>query len=111
MGEIKPLLAEKMLSYLKNNRCQWKHTRSFPSTLTVPVVEEVGDGRRGAAAPGLRGVDGGEDGRHEPLVAVHSKTLLAELGVVVGQTEQVTWGKERGTCFFFLGCFLIQFEK
>lgn len=59
-------------------------------TLTIAVVEEVRDGGRGAAAPRFRGVNGGEDGRHEPLVAVHSKALLAELGVVVGQAEQVT---------------------
>lgn len=59
-------------------------------TPTVAVVEEVRDGGRGAAAPGFGGVDGGEDGGHEPLVAVHAEALLAELGVVVGQTQQVT---------------------
>lgn len=67
----------------------------FSPTLTVAIVEEVGDGCRGAAAPGFGGVDGGEDGGHEPLVAVHPETLLAELGVVVGQTEQVTWCTQR----------------
>lgn len=65
--------------------------------LTVAVVEEVGDGGRGAAAPGFGGVDGGEDGGHEPLVAVHSEALLAELGVVVRQTEQVTWRAQKGS--------------
>lgn len=66
----------------------------FSPALTVAIIKEVGDGRRGAAAPGFGGVDGGEDGGHEPLVAVDSETLLAELGVVVGQTEQVTCGTE-----------------
>lgn len=65
-------------------------------TLTVAIVKEVGDGGRGAAAPRFGGVDGGEDGRHEPLVAVHSEALLAELGVVVGQAEQVTCGTGEG---------------
>lgn len=37
-------------------------------SLTVAVVKEVGDGGRGAAAPGLGCVDGGQDGRHESLV-------------------------------------------
>lgn len=64
----------------------------FTATLTVAVVEEVGDGGRRAAAPGLGGVDGGEDGGHEPLVAVHPEALLAELGVVVRQAEEVTCG-------------------
>ena len=66
---------------------------AFSPTLTVAIVKEVCDGGRGAAAPGLGGVDGGEDGGHEPLVAVHPELLLAELGVIVGQTEQVTWGE------------------
>lgn len=77
-------------------------------TLTVAVVEEVGDGGRGAAAPGLGGVDGGEYGGHEPLVAVHAEALLAELGVVVGQAEQVPWSegisgdvRTDGTCLRF----------
>lgn len=67
----------------------------FTATLTVAVVEEVGDGGRRAAAPGLGGVDGGEDGGHEPLVAVHPEALLAELGVVVRQAEEVTCGGRR----------------
>lgn len=66
----------------------------FSPTPTVSIVEEVRDGGRGAAAPRFGGVDGGEDGRHEPLVAVHAEALLAELGVVVGQAEQVTCGAE-----------------
>lgn len=74
---------------------------TFTPTLTVAIVKEVGDGCRGAAAPGFGGVDGGEDGGHEPLVAVHSEALLAELGVVVGQTEQVTCGIERRRCTEF----------
>lgn len=49
------------------------------SGLTVAVIEEVGDGCRGAAAPRFGGVDGGENGRHEPLVAVHTEALLTEL--------------------------------
>lgn len=74
---------------------------TFTPTLTVAIVKEVGDGCRGAAAPGFGGVDGGEDGGHEPLVAVHSEALLAELGVVVGQTEQVTCGIDRRRCTEF----------
>lgn len=66
-----------------------KRKFGFP-TLTISIVEEVGDGGRGAAAPGFGGVNGGEDGGHEPLVAVDAKALLTELGVVVGQTEEVT---------------------
>lgn len=58
--------------------------------LTVAVVEEVGDGGRGAAAPRLGGIDGGQDGRHESLVAVDAEAFLAKLGVVVGQAQQVT---------------------
>lgn len=59
--------------------------------LTIPVIEEVCDGGRGAAAPGLGGVDGGEDGGHETLIAVYPEALLAELRVVVRQTQKVTW--------------------
>lgn len=77
----------------------WKGTRvrvcSATTALTVPVVEEVRDGRRGAAAPGFGGVNGGEDGGHEALIAVHPEALLAELGVVVRQTQKVTYGFER----------------
>lgn len=69
----------------------------FTATLTVAVVEEVGDGGRRAAAPGLGGIDGGEDGGHEPLVAVHPEALLAELGVVVRQAEEVTCGGQTET--------------
>lgn len=65
------------------------HT-SKPSFFTVAIVEEVRNGCRGAAAPGFGGIDGSEDGGHEPLVAVHAEALLAEFGVVVGQTEQMT---------------------
>lgn len=69
----------------------------FTATLTVAVVEEVGDGGRRAATPGLGGIDGGEDGGHEPLVAVHPEALLAELGVVVRQAEEVTCGGQTET--------------
>lgn len=58
--------------------------------LTVAVIKEVRDGSRGAAAPGLGGVDGGQDGGHEPLIAINPEPLLAEFGVVVRQTQQVT---------------------
>lgn len=74
---------------------------TFTPTLTVAIVKEVGDGCRGAAAPGFGGVDGGEDRGHEPLVAVHPEALLAELGVIVGQTEQVTCGIVRTQCTEF----------
>lgn len=62
--------------------------------LTVAVIKEVRDGSRGAAAPGFGGVDGGQDGGHEPLIAIYPESLLAEFGVVVRQTEQVTCGVE-----------------
>ncbi len=73
----------------------FSHAFTFSPTLTVAIVKEVGDGSRGAAAPGFGGVDGREDGGHEPLVAVHPESLLAELGIVMGQAEKVTWGTER----------------
>lgn len=74
--------------------------------LTVPVIKEVGDGGRGAATPGLGCVNGGENGGHEPLVAVDPKALLTELGVVVGQAQQVTWwaNRERKGGFIFKSC-------
>ena len=93
----------KVLTLKKNHRCLLNQpsadprafvVATFSPTLTVAVVEEVCDGGRGAAAPRFGGVDGGEDGGHEPLVAVHPETLLAELGVVVGQAEEVTCGAE-----------------
>lgn len=65
------------------------------AALTVAIIEEVRDGGRGAAAPGLGGFNGGEDGGHETLIAVHAKALLAELRVVVRQTQKVTWGLDR----------------
>lgn len=49
------------------------------TALTIPIIKEVSDGRRGATAPGLGGVNGGEDGGHETLIAVHPEALLAEL--------------------------------
>lgn len=67
-----------------------RYPPTFSSRLTIPVVEEVGDGGRGAAAPGLGGVDGGENGRHELLVTVDPKAFLAELRIIVGQSQQVT---------------------
>lgn len=67
-----------------------------PPPLTVAIIKEVGDGSRGAAAPRFGGVNGGEDGGHEPLVTVHSEALFAELGVVVGQTEKVACGTGKG---------------
>lgn len=65
------------------------------AALTIPIVKEVCDGRRGAAAPGLGGLNGGEDGGHETLIAVHPEALLAELRVVVRQAQKVTCGFER----------------
>lgn len=94
------------LAVVVNKPRRWRRKVRFFLYSTVAVVEEVGDGRRGAAAPGLGGVDGGEDGGHEPLVAVDAEALLAELGVVVGQAEQVTWETGDGRrfyCLFFLG--------
>lgn len=46
---------------------------------TVPIVKEVGDGSRGAAAPGFRGVNGGQDRRHESFVFSGAKPVLTEL--------------------------------
>lgn len=60
------------------------------AALTVAVVKEVSNGGRRAAAPRLGGIDGGQDGRHEPFVTVDAEALLAKLGVVVGQAQQVT---------------------
>lgn len=62
--------------------------------LTVAVIKEVRDGSRGAAAPGFGGVDGGQDGGHEPFVAINSESLLTEFGVIVRQTEQMTCSVE-----------------
>lgn len=67
------------------------HERRETVALTIAIIEEVRDGGRGAAAPGLGGVDGGEDGGHETLIAVHPEALLAELRVVMRQTQKVTW--------------------
>lgn len=108
MERIKPLLAVKSSHYLNNYRCCCCLVLYFPCafydstpapTLTVAIVKEVSDGCRGAAAPGFGGIDGGKDGGHKPLIAVHSKTLLTEFGVVMWQTEQVTWGKGRRDLF------------
>lgn len=66
------------------------------AALTIAVVEEVGDGGRGAAAPRLGGINRCQDGRHKPLVTVDAKALLAELGVIVGQAQQVTFGGGSG---------------
>lgn len=79
--------------------------RAFKSpSLTIAIIKEVGDRSRGAAAPGFGGVNRGEDGGHEPLVTVHSETLFAELGVVVGQTEEVACGTEKKDTGFELIC-------
>lgn len=79
------------ITHLWAEQRAWADCLPRPQELTVAVVEEVGDGGGGAAAPGFGGVDGGEDGGHEPLVAAGAESLLAEFGVVVGQTQQVAW--------------------
>lgn len=72
----------------------WPPHLPRPPVLTVAVIKEVGDGGGGAATPGFGGVDGGEDGGHEPFVTAGTESLLAELGVIVGQTQQVAWNKD-----------------
>lgn len=74
----------------KTKKASWGRCCCCCCQLTVAVVKEVGDGGRGAATPRLGGINGGQDGRHEPLVAVDAEAFLAELGVVVGQAQQVT---------------------
>lgn len=69
--------------------CASVHSKRFLNILTIAIVKEVRDGGRGTAAPRFGRINGGEDGGHESLVAVHAKTLLAEFGVVVGQAEQM----------------------
>lgn len=62
----------------------WRPSHTMPTPrLTVAVIKEVRDGSRGAAAPGFGGVDGGQDGGHEPLITINPEPLLAEFGVVV----------------------------